>query len=170
MQISPRPISPVYASAGDQVCAQSGTGYCLNDWGGQDNLNDKVAMYYNDGTNDNFFKLEPISDCNGPGGTQCVQAVYLPSEGQYCLATNDDGFGILGNCGGSGGANASYGVIDYLIGGGPGCSSSGLRLENRYWTDYYGCPQWVESSGTVGVQVTMDGSDGNGSSCWDVVS
>jgi hypothetical protein len=161
-----------YASAASQVCAQNGTGYCMNDWGGFDMIGDTVAMYHNDNTNNNDFAIQQISGCSGPGGAPCVQIVYLPSDGVNCLAgenaVGDPTYSAdLGGCGDAsqGGNGASYGVIQWLTS--PSwCSDGGAGLENRYWSQKLDEPLYLQSGGSIGAAVNLEGSDDNGSSCW----
>jgi hypothetical protein len=165
-----------YASATSQVCAQNGTGYCMNDWGGSDFGGDTVAMYYNDNTHNNDFAIQVISGCSGPGGVSCVQIEYLPSGGNLCLAGVDAvgdpiASGDLGGCGNAskGGSGASDGVIQWLTS--PSwCSNGGAGLENRYWSQRLGSAFYVQSGGSIGAAVNLQGSDDNGSSCWAEVS
>ena len=129
------------ALATSQVCAQSGTGYCLNDWGGTGRAGDTVAMYNNNNTNNNNFEIQFISGCVGPGGTSCAQIRYLGSN-NLCLGAEDPSgglstTGILGPCGDAsqGGNGAAIGVIQWITDPSwcnVGHSQKGLGLENRH--------------------------------------
>lgn len=163
------------ASAASQVCAQNGSGYCMNAWGGADMQGTTVAMYYNDNTNNNDFAIQVISGCSGPGGVSCVQIMYLPSQslsgGPLCLAGVDAlgdpiSSGDLAGCGNAsqGGNGAAYGVIQWLTS--PSWCHGGAGLENRYWSQRLGEALYVQSGGSIGAAVNLEGTDDNGSSCW----
>jgi hypothetical protein len=168
------------ASATSQVCAQAGTGYCLNDWGGAGRAGDTVAMYYNDNTNNNDFEIQFISGCVGPGGTSCAQIRYLGSNNNLCLAAETPSgavgtTGVLGTCGNAsqGGNGAALGVIQWVTDPSwcnVGHFQNGVGLENRYFTQKTGSAKYVQSGGAVGKAVNLIGVDDNTSSCWQGVS
>jgi hypothetical protein len=156
------------AAATAQVCAQNGTGLCMNNWNGDGD----VRMYTNNNTHNNDFAIQVISGCSGPGGVSCVQIAYIPSNLTQCLASNGGdytGEGGLGTCGkaNQGGNGADLGVIQWMTS--PSWCHGGVGLENRYWTQRNGSPSYVQSGGAVGVEVNMEGDDETGTSCWGQV-
>jgi hypothetical protein len=52
------------SAASSAVCGNAGTGYCLNDWGGNGNANDAVKMYYGGTRNDDFY-VQDVNRCSG---------------------------------------------------------------------------------------------------------
>jgi hypothetical protein len=167
------------ASATSQVCAQNGTGYCLNDWGGAGQPGDTVAMYLNNNTNNNDFEIQTVLGCVGPGGTACAQIRYLRSS-NLCLGAEIPGgavgtTGVLSLCGNAsqGGNGAGIGVIQWITDPSwcnTGHVQNGVGLENRHFTQATGSAKYVQSSGAVGHAVNLIGTDGNTSSCWQQVS
>jgi hypothetical protein len=148
-------VQPALASS-SQVCGNSGTGYCLNDWGGAGQSGDAVKMYYGGTTNDDFY-VQEVNWCSGHdtvqstaaphhdstncpfantnwdanlAGDPIVQVTYINNTTQ-CVATTSSPKAVLGSCAnplsGSGGAN---GVINVLWN-----QSCGAYFMNRYWTD-----------------------------------
>jgi hypothetical protein len=165
------------ASATSQVCAQGGTGYCLNDWGGAGSPGDTVAMYYNNNTNNNNFEIQAVSGCVGPGGTECVEIKYLGSNNNLCVGAEFPNgalstTGVLGSCGDAsqGGNGAAVGVIQWMTSPSWCRADRGVGLENRHFTQVTGSAKYVQSSGAVGNAVNLIGVDDNTSSCWQQVS
>lgn len=159
------PAGVAQASASFQVCAQNGSGYCLNDWGGGGS-GSTVAMYYNDNTNNNNFFLSVLSGCSGPGGAACAEIVYANNT-SLCVAM--DASGLLGACGNPvNGSGAAVGVINWEYT--TSACSTGVLLENRYWSGYFGSPYYVQSSGVVGQPVQLDIPPFDGSFCWRSVN
>jgi hypothetical protein len=162
------------ASATSQVCAQNGTGYCMNDWGGSDFPGDDVNMYTNNNTHNNDFAIEAIEGCVGPNGAVCAVVEYLPSNGALCLAGTTAGgesdfTGGLASCGdiAHGGNGADLGVIQWLTS--PSWCHGGVGLENRYWSQHLNNPVYVQSGGSIGSAVNLEGDAHTGTSCWGQV-
>jgi hypothetical protein len=152
-------IGIAQAAATFQVCAQNGTGYCLNDWNGGLST---VAMYYNDNANNNNFFLSVLPECSGPGGAPCAEIVDFNNE-SLCVAM--DASGGLGACGNPlNGVGAATGVIDWEFT--TSACSTGLLLENRYWSGYFGSPYYLQSPGVIGQAVGLDTPPFNGTYCW----
>ena len=165
-----------------EFCAQSGNGYCLNDWNGT--IGD-VKMY-NKGVTNNAFTLVSLSMCSG--GNEVLGAPsYCPFSDHaidnnlagdfidelesnvnpgWCVgSTTSSSLTILNPCGSSNGNGAGQGTIFVAdTGGGPdGCSQ--ILFVNRYWSDRYNTTEYLQSGGAIGVQANSDYS-GSSPSCW----
>jgi hypothetical protein len=177
--------SPLAASATQrtsipEICAQAGTGYCLNDWGGL------VKMETSGTGNDNFSMIPLGSDCNhgfvtnGTGGNpgpacpfpagsglnsaynndQIVEIESGVSHG--CIGTDFSENANLGNCPpAKNGAGSNIWVI------GPECGSDSTYLINVYWSGQHGNADASSliSGGAIGVQAYVAGNN-PATSCW----
>ncbi len=183
-QAAPAPVaSPAMVSM--TVCAQSGSGYCLNRSQCAKGSGTSVLVWANDHDNcEDFEGIVLDQMCNkGLVTSTCPFTVGSGLNNQYvgqpivyfqaydeadeCLATNAGGQGILGTCpsfSGNGGANGTifiwkaYGPNpDYVI--------------NRYWSDYnysigeYDAPSWMCSPGSQGKSVLLYDDTGTAGSC-----
>jgi hypothetical protein len=152
------------AHAITQICGNSGSGYCLNDWGGANKAGDAVKMYYGGYTNDNFEYIAVDacdggniirSDCASAWGAEGNEMVGFSiwelkdaNSSNECLATDSSANAILGACGNATGAGAANGVImaDQPSGGGT------AGLIDRYWSHSRGFFSYLMSGGNPGVQ------------------
>jgi hypothetical protein len=140
------------AAAMVQICAQGGSGYCLNNWNGEDIF---VAMYTSNVLNDSFQVLS-INPCNsspagqvtqtcpfnlGSGfnarfaGDNIVQINDYDSGACVGTGTSPDNLGAAGelactNSVGNGGGVGTWQVVAPVSG-----PPSGVVYINRYWTN-----------------------------------
>lgn len=143
-----------------QECGNSGSGYCLNDWGGGDYLNDPIKMYYGGYGNEDFFANPLLNMCgHGKVTATCPSLGAAQSEfiGQPlfaiaygpggCVASDAYGKAVIGDCPDQNGNNGSDGsiFIESSVG-------LGVTFASREWTDYYGTGSYLESGGNIGVQ------------------
>jgi hypothetical protein len=173
-------------ASNSQVCGNSGSGYCLNDWGGAGASGDAIKMYYGGTRNDDFYVIE-VNRCEGsytvtstyygdssncPFGTTgldnefwgdpIVEIVDTNAETE-CVASNSSDYAVLGSCAnpinGSGGAD---GVIMVSI---EACYSPyGYGFVDRYTSDPHSKPYYLTSGGNPGVQAYYGSSS---VSCWN---
>jgi hypothetical protein len=169
---------PAHASAQYQICAQSGSGYALNAWGGYSNGN-PVDMYSCNDTNNNDFYLLDTTECGGGHVT------YIAKTNTGCPFTNpalDDsleGQGIF-QIAGSGttcvDSNTTNGFA-YIV---TSCAVSGVayvadtnadscdypvsELVNVYWSNSDDEAVYLQSGGSIGAQAGLTASAPV--SCW----
>lgn len=74
------------SAASSAVCGNSGTGYCLNDWGGSGNTNDAVKMYYGGTRNDDFY-VQAVNRCSG--GDKVTTSENLQPDCPFASASLD---------------------------------------------------------------------------------
>ena len=187
-------VSPA-VNATSQVCAQKGTGYCLNAWGGS-GTNNKVAMYTNNFTANNAFIIIPVNACHG-GDTltrACAQSgwgSYYPyfvggllveveykGAGNLCvgISMTSGADAALQTCPNtSNGVGGGYGTIMVLFGDntfGENCPGGGLGaagiLADRYWSNNTGVAELLQTGGAVG-NAAFFTEIGPSTSCWKTV-
>ena len=160
-----------------QVCGNSGSGYCLNDWGGAGASGDAIKMYYGGVRNDAFY-VQDVNRCNGGDtvtatsfgdssncpfatvaldndfrGQHVVQIVYTNNQSQ-CVGSTSSDYAVLASCAnpisGSGGAQ---GVIMVQTLG----SQPPNFFVDRYASDQHGASRFLTSGGNPGVQANFNG-------------
>jgi hypothetical protein len=188
----PAPAASHLAAGGSQrtsvpeICAQGGTGYCLNNWGGL------VKMENPGYTNDNFDWIRLTGYCDdgyvtngvsspGPAcpfpagsglnntyeGDQIVKIVSGISNG--CIGTDFSEHANVGACPpSSNGTGSNLWVI------GPTCfvgSGAGNYFINIYWSGQHGNgdASSLESGGAIGAQAYVAGNNPS-ASCWQTQS
>jgi hypothetical protein len=171
---------PSAQAAADQICGNTGTGYCLNAWNGGPAVN----MYYGGYAND-AFSIDPIFVCNGKDTVEAVSdhdpsncpftdvtfdqiyhndtiaEIVYDNTGQ-CVVTNSSLNGTLGACGNINGSGAGNGAFNVLV----SCGGGGYNMINRYWTNSYGTTgilAYVASGGNPGLPLIMNS---RGATCW----
>lgn len=159
-----------------ETCGNSGTGYCLNDWGGHDYANDPVKMYYGSSSNEDFYPFLLGNMCNNgyatstcpinvPGvnltGQEIVAIGYGPGG---CLVTTAGAFAVLGACPDSYGNGGSNGVI-MVTKTNSQCPGGGYQsyFVDRYWSNKDQRAVYLESGGNPGVQAYFQINSGT---CW----
>jgi hypothetical protein len=179
---SPLPASGSQRTSIPEICAQGGTGYCLNNWGGL------VKMEKAGYTNDDFGWYTLTHYCDGgyvtngvqlPGpacpfpvgsglnseynGDQIVRIVSGVSNG--CIGTDFSENANVGTCPpSSGGTGSNIWII------GPACyvgSGAGSYYINVYWSGQHGNSgaSSLESGGSIGAQAYVAGNN-PAASCW----
>jgi hypothetical protein len=164
-----------------QFCAQGGAGYCLNDWNGT--IGD-VKMY-NSGVVNNSFAVEPLTLCPNDSvgdspGNYCPFAnhaldqhfagdeIFQLESGvnpDWCLGTSaTSSLTILQPCNTANGTGGGDGTI-FLEGTVTCINGGGYYWGNRYWSQHYNTPEYLESGGAIGKQANADYSGGS-ISCW----
>jgi hypothetical protein len=176
-------VLPAQAQAIDEVCAQAGTGYCLNDWGGGGS-GSEVAMYDNDFTTNNSFDWISVSTCDGSDilsescamaswgadwpdvvGAETIEVHYLNIPG-LCVGTNTSTDGtIMAACGSSTGSGAGDGTIMAMLTTGTCGQDAGSYLTDRYFDSSENQIWTLSSSGVAGEQAYFAPTD---TSCWSV--
>jgi hypothetical protein len=170
------------SAAQQQICGNSGSGYCLNAWNG----GPAVKMYYGSSSHEDFYtELVPL--CNGSyvtstcplanhiydnelKGAEIEQIVYAPT-GQ-CVGSDSSGHGTLTGCNsvvtGTGGGNGTIQIVY----GEPGCYGfPPADLLNRHYTDLNDAWRNVESGGNPGQPLIMNASIIEGQpTCWGGIS
>lgn len=170
-----RPLTNDY-----NVCAQNGSGYCLdrNQCGTASGTH--VIMWVRDTRTCIDFEAIGSLTCGSGVVTQTcpftvgsgLNSRYAGSKiwyfetyqsGTKCLATDGGGGGILGTCpdrSGNGGSNGTIFV-----------QNSAGYVVNRYWSDYNysigesNSPSWMCSPGSQGQQVLLYDDTGSAGSC-----
>jgi hypothetical protein len=179
-------VTPAHASASVQICAQHGTGYCLNDWGDGGSGN-PVKMYDNDYTQNNNFELDLIDACDGNDYITSACESGWGSEGSYlaeiqavtfeiqyvndpfyCVGTNTStGEAILVACGTITGSGAGYGAIMAGVDVSGVCSPAynlGEEATDRYWDSNEDALYFLQSGGAIGAQALFTNT--SNPSCW----
>lgn len=148
-----------------QICAQAGSGYCMNAWNG----GPQVAVYQNGVAND-AYQFQAINPCNSTPANRVTQTCPFAvgsglnsalagdtivrikdTRNGQCVGTNGSGLGTEGSCGNVNGQNAANGVWDVQRLTGQG----GYWLINRYWSDHFGQQEAVTSPGVSGDLLDM---------------
>ena len=166
-------VTPAWATQ-IQICGNSGSGYCLNDWGGGDFAGDPVKMYYGGSSSEHFQNSFLSGMCNNGYVTSTCPALgsaqsSLIGQPLYridygpggCVADNGSYKAVIGNCPSDSGSGGSDGSIFIEVPYGPGS----CRLFSREQSDYWGTPVGLNSGGSVGAQATTNGS-GSGLTYW----
>ncbi|HEY3958638.1 MAG TPA: hypothetical protein VGM53_35190 [Streptosporangiaceae bacterium] len=150
-------VSPLFST---EICAQAGTGYCLNDW--SDGGSGAAVKMYTSGTANDYFETVGLTAYHY-GGYEGYEIV--PNGHQtLCVGTDASANANLGACpnphGGSTGSNIwiENGACD--VG-----SLTGTLLVNIYWSNKYGTNAFLVSGGSVGAQAKITTSLA-GASCW----
>ena len=171
-QASVRPGTAIHVP---QICGNSGTGYCLNDWNGS--IGD-VKMYYGGYANDSF-RIVSVLECNGDS-TVLGAPNYCPFS-NHALDTHLAGLGIFefesganpGWCVGSA-ANNSLTILQPCGGTGTvfigddvyaSCPAGIFHFVSQYWSNHYGTYEYLESGNALGHQADEDYS-GSSPTCW----
>lgn len=158
-----------------RICGNSGTGYCLNDWGGHDFIGDPIKMEVGGVSNENFWVHHLTTFCGGLGyvGNSCtsqwgsqgslvftddaVEIVYGPGG---CLGSDSNGLAIITTCpndsGVGGGTGTVFAFSDTTC---FGCSKTGGFI-SRPWSNSSGQLAYLESGGAVGNQANEICSSG----------
>lgn len=173
-----------------QVCGNNGSGYCLNDWNGNQSANAAVKMYYGNSSNENFYE-QAVKRCyNGSfgyvdtvlstqdndyqncpftninldyefAGDQIVQIAY--GSGQYCVASGSNNQAVLGTCANpSNGSGPANGVI-MIVTNNCGTDGNGQILMDRYASDQFGKEVNLDSGNAPGNQANFSSQQ---ASCW----
>lgn len=166
-------VKPAFAQ--DEVCGNSGQGYCLNDWGGQGADGDAVKMYYG-GSDNEGFTWQVIDRCNSRGtvtatcplndhaldatlynhGVNPAETEQLRYFGTQCLATipvgaSNAGKAILGECNNAAtGSGGSAGTVFIT-------SSTAEWDISNYWSNQDFAVSCLMSGGNPGVQAYYSG-------------
>ena len=172
-------IRPASAAPSSQVCGNSGTGYCLNDWGGAGATNDPIKMYTGSTTND-YFYVQAVNRCNArdlvtstnhgdsnncPFGNAALDDLYwhktimqivYGNNPSQCVGSTSSFKAVLAPCAnalvGSGGGN---GVIMVAVG-----SSGATFFADRYAFDLHYPNGQLTSGGNPGLQAFFGGGSG----------
>lgn len=161
------------ALASGQVCAQAGSGYCLNDWNGG-GIGASIKMGQNGWPHQGFFSVHltgmcgnggfATSDCpNSAAGTflSGEPIVAIKYTGGGCLGSgNADDRAFLVTCPDNNGNGGGWGSIQIQDGT---CGTGAVILANSHFTGLDGRVVEVVSGGAVGAQAIMDSTSG---SCW----
>jgi hypothetical protein len=162
-------------ASSSNVCGNSGSGYCLNDWGGHGGSGDAVKMYYGGVANDDFY-VQDINRCGGDTvtatsfhdasncpfatvsldndfrGQHIVQIVDTNSETE-CVGSTSSDTAVLASCAnpisGSGGAQGV--IMVQALGGTPPNS-----FLNRFVSDQHSAARFLTSGGNPGVQANYN--------------
>jgi hypothetical protein len=162
-----------------EICAQAGTGYCLNNWGGLVKMetsgtgNDNFSMYTLSNYCDGGFVTNGVGSpgpaCPFPVGSglnsayenhQIVKIVSGISNG--CIGTDFSENANVGPCPPpSGGTGSNIWVI------GPECGTDSTYLINVYWSGQHGNADASSliSGGAIGAQAYVAGNN-PATSCW----
>jgi hypothetical protein len=186
---APHTLSPLsqrpQISSIPEICAQAGTGYCLNDWnaagsGGAVKMentgyaNNSFAEYKLSGYCDDGYVTDGVHSpgpaCPFPNGSG-LNSKYegypiiaaLSGVSGACIGTDGSGKANLGACPpSSGGSGSNIWVV-----GGPICGNSSYYLINVYWSARHGTSgaSSLISGGSIGAQayVAMNNPQ---ASCW----
>lgn len=165
--------APAHATQ-QQICANGGTGYCMQDYGGGDFTGDAVTDYYGSSSYENFYALYD----NACGGGHLVQAVidgdprncpftavaqdqywrgYSIYEIQYgpggCVVSGSSSKAVLGNCDNTSNGTGGSAGVKQILWGSSGTSCDGAKNQgydvNVYNTDYYGSAAFLQDAGTL---------------------
>lgn len=162
------------AMAAGQICAQGGTGYCLNDWNGG-GIGASIKMGQNGWPHQAFGTVHLTGMCGNGGfvAANCpnsTASTYLFGEpivaikysGGGCLGSgNSDDRAFLVTCPDNNGNGGGWGSIQIQDGT---CSgNSAVILANSHFTGLDGRVVEVVSGGAVGAQALVDSTSG---SCW----
>jgi hypothetical protein len=167
-------------AASDNLCADFGSGLCLNDSQCTVHAGNPILSWYGNSSCEDFI-TQPINPCNstpadqvtptcpftvgsGYNNTYDHDEIYaIDYAGGDCVGTNSGGFAILNTCpnpAGNGGADGTIMIF-----------ASNGDLVNRYWTNYIyglygtkGNPSVMCSQGANGDQITLS-TGPNGSYC-----
>ncbi len=167
------------ASNYPEICAQSGNGYCLNDWNGNPNLGAPVKMYTAKVANDVFSWSSLPGYCsdgdvstspacpfkNGSGlNTEFNGApmVEIQAGNDLCLGTDSSGNANLGACPNPNGKSTGSNIWVLAAGCNP-YNAGDYSFVNVYWSNIDGSPQYLISGGAIGAQAYVQ--DGV-ASCW----
>ena len=163
-------------AATSAVCGNSGSGYCLNDWGGAGASGDAVKMY-NGGVRNDAFYVQEVNRCNGHftvtarsfgdaancpfadvtlddnyRGHEIVQIVDTNSETE-CVGSTSSDLAVLAPCAnpisGSGGGQGVI-MVQVLIGPPPNF------FVDRYASDQHSAARFLTSGGNPGVQANYN--------------
>lgn len=168
--------APAHATQ-QQVCANGGTGYCMQDYGGGDYVGDAVTNYYGSSGYEDFY-TQFVNACDG---NHYVEAVIdgdphncpftIVAQDQYwrgfgiqqirygpggCVVSGPSSKAVLGTCDDpSNGTGGSAGVLDLIYGqNGFGCDATrgeGWAV-NVYNTDYYGSVAFLQDGSGLWAQ------------------
>jgi hypothetical protein len=170
--ISPHPANgPRVAS--QEICAQSGSGYCLNDWNGAGS-GGAVKMYNSGVTNDNWQWIQLTGYCNrGYVDPSCPFPVgsgldttlnenpifeMKSSVSGACIGTDIYSNANLGACPPIGGTGVGSNIwVQHYIG------PSSYDYINVYWSGQRGNsgPAYLESGGAIGAQAFVTAYGGS---------
>jgi hypothetical protein len=168
-------LTPAYASG--QICAQSGTGYCLDDWGGG-GVNNPVKMDTNGTIHQSFGNYVLTTMCgHGKVTGTCpfsnlaldsalfnepIEAIKYITNGLCVGSGQNDDRALLEPCPGLNGVGGGWGTI-YVQD--PGTCIT--HLDSVHWTNNGGTstPYDLVSGGSVGSQA-VNSTNRTGSSCW----
>jgi hypothetical protein len=153
-------------AASQEICAQSGAGYCLNDWSGAGS-GGVVKMYNSGYANDNWQEIRLSGYCNN-GYVNDSPACPFPNGGGFnsyyygdpiveikssvsgaCIGTDIYADVNLGACPpSSGGTGSNIWVVASV------CDCNEYELLSVYWTEQHGnsAAAVLESSGSIGAQ------------------
>jgi hypothetical protein len=156
--------TPAVASQA-QVCGNGGSGYCLNDWGGQHHAGDAIKMYYGNSSNEDFVPTLLSGMCNHgyatstcpinvPGinlsGSEIAELKYGPGG---CLVTTGSALAVLGTCADGSGNGGSNGIIMVTYEYNNQCTGAKESyLADRYWTNRDQQIVSLTSGGNPGLQ------------------
>lgn len=161
---------------GGEICAQSGTGYCLNTWGG--GLNNPVKMNTYGSPNSSFGNYQLTTMCgHGTVTGTCPFANYGLDSVLYgdpivavksiannlCVGSGqNDSRALMEPCPDSSGNGGGWGVV--MVEDFGNCS---VHLDDKHWTDVHGSSTsyGLFSGGAIGATAYYS-SDRSGSSCW----
>jgi hypothetical protein len=158
------------------VCGNSGSGYCLNDWGGHGASGDAVKMYYGGVANDDFY-VQDVNRCGGRDtvtatsfgdasncpfgdvsldndfrGQHVVQIVDTNSETE-CVGSTRSDTAVLARCAnplsGSGGGQGV--IMVQSLGGTPP-----NPFVSRFVSDQHSTARFLTSGGNPGVQANYN--------------
>lgn len=162
--------SPAYASG--QICAQAGTGYCLNDWNGA-GIGASIKMGQNGWPHQTFGTVHLTGACGGgyvtstcPNSTagtylfgEPILAIKYTSGG--CVGSgNADDRAFLVVCPDNNGNGGGWGSIWIQDGS---CGTNAVFLANSHFTGNDGRVVRLVTGGQPGFQAHVDDPAG---SCW----
>jgi hypothetical protein len=178
---SPLPASGSQRTSIPEICAQAGTGYCLNNWGG-------LVKMETSGTGNDNFSMRPLGSgyCNdgfvtdGTGGNPGPACPFPVGSGLNSIYNNDQIIeifsGISNGCIGTDfDENANVGPCPPSRNGtgsniwviGPECGHDSTYLINVYWSGQHGNADASSliSGGAIGAQAYVAGNN-PATSCW----
>ena len=182
--------APAHATQ-QQICANGGTGYCMQDFGGGDYAGDAVTNYYGGSSYENFY-FQYVNACDGGhvveatidgyphncpftvvaldnywAGFTFGQLRYGPGG---CVVSGASSRTILGNCDNtSNGTGGSAGVLDIFYGLTGGSCNGNITQGwgvNVYNSDYYGSNAYLQDGSGLWAQDYFYVEQNTTATCW----
>lgn len=164
----------VPALASGQICAQAGSGYCLNSWNNQ-GIGGSIKMGQNGWPNQGFHTVHLTGACGGgfvtsscPNATagtflfgEPIEEIKFDGSTGGCVGSgNADDRAFLVVCPDNNGNGGGWGSIWIQDGT---CGTGAVLLANSHFTGNDGSVRKLISGGAVGAQALVDSTTG---SCW----